>query len=161
MIRRSLLLILLFPSLVHGQKHFDFNPNCQQAYREIIRLKLDAGGRILDAEKKKDPDNLVPVLLENYIDFFILFFNEDPAEYRLRKDRQDMRLALMDQGPASSPFQSFSKSLIYFQWAAVHVKFGDNWAAGLDFRHSFLESKDCLKKFPEFGPAAMLSGAMQ
>ncbi len=60
---------------VSAQKHFDFNANCQAAYREIIQLKLESGGRMLDAEKKRDPDNLIPVFLENYIDFFTLFFS--------------------------------------------------------------------------------------
>jgi hypothetical protein len=65
-----------------AQKHFDFSNGCRQAYGEIIQLRLDAGLAILDSEKKKDPDNLIPWFLENYIDFFVLFFDEDPAEYK-------------------------------------------------------------------------------
>src|SRR3979490_1500085 len=90
------LLLFLSPCLVFGQKHFDFNNNCQQAYREIIQLKLEAGGRILNSEKKRDPDNLVPAFLENYIDFFVLFFNEDPAEYKSRRGNLDKRIQLMN-----------------------------------------------------------------
>jgi len=37
----------------------------------------------LNAEKTLHPDNLIPYFLENYIDFFILFFNEDPVEYKI------------------------------------------------------------------------------
>ncbi|HMH22916.1 MAG TPA: hypothetical protein VK563_14115 [Puia sp.] len=156
-----LFLFFLLPCCVLGQKRFDFNSNCQEAYRQIVQLKLEAGARLLDAEKKRDPDNLIPVLLENYIDFFILFFNEDPAEYKARKDNLDKRIQLMNEGPESSPFYLFSKSVIHFQWAAVKVKFGSNWDAGWEFRRSFLQSKDNEKKFPEFKPASMLSGAMQ
>jgi len=158
---RLVLLFLLLPCLGFGQRHFDFNKDCQQAYREIIRLKLGTGQRILDAEKKRDPDNLVPAFLENYIDFFVLFFNEDPAEYQSRKDNEDKRIDLMNEGPESSPFYLFTKSVIHFQWAAVKVKFGNNWDAGWEFRRSFLQSKENQKKFPDFGPATMLNGAMQ
>jgi len=153
--------LLLFPFLSYGQKHFDFNTGCQQAYREIVQLKLETGSRILEAEKKRDPDNLIPVFLENYIDFFILFFNEDPAGYAAWKDRLDRRIALMNEGPESSPFYLFTRSVIHFQWAAIKIKFGYNWEAGWEFRRSFLQSRECQKKFPAFGPATMLSGAMQ
>jgi tetratricopeptide (TPR) repeat protein len=159
--RNVLFVLLIFPCFCYGQKHFDFNSNCQQAYRAIVQLKLDPAGRILAAERKRDPDNLIPVFLENYIDFFILFFNEDPVEYQRRKDNMDQRIDLMSEGPESSPFSLFTRSIIHFQWAAVKIKFGHNWDAGWAFRRSFLESRECEKKFPGFGPATMLSGAMQ
>jgi hypothetical protein len=155
------LLFLLLPCLVLGQKHFDFNNNCRQAYEDIVRLKLDAGRRILAAEEKKDPDNLIPYFLENYVDFFVLFFNQDPSEYQSRKENLDRRLALMSEGPVSSPFSLFTRSVIHFQWAAIKIKFGNNWDAGWEFRRSFLQSRECQKAFPSFGPAAMLNGAME
>jgi tetratricopeptide (TPR) repeat protein len=159
---RAVLIISLFFSVPgYGQKHFDFNNNCQQAYREIIRLRLDEGARLLTAEKKRDPDNLIPVFLDNYIDFFQLFFNEDPVDYQARKGRLERRIASMSEGPESSPFALFTRSVIHFQWAAIKIKFGNNWDAGWEFRRSFLESRECEKKFPAFFPATMLSGTMQ
>jgi len=155
------MLFFFSPCLGFSQKHFDFSNNCQQAYREIIQLKLSAGQKMLDAEKKKDPNNLIPAFLENYIDFFILFFNEDPAEYQSRKDMLDKRIQWMSEGPESSPFYLFTKSVIHFQWAAIKIKFGNNWDAGWEFRRSFLQSKENQQRFPGFQPAVMLSGAMQ
>ena len=43
-----------------SQKTFDFNSNCQQAYNEIMKLKLDSGQRILNKEKQINPNNLIP-----------------------------------------------------------------------------------------------------
>jgi len=159
--RLLLLCCLFFPLLSFGQKRFDFNSNCRQAYQAIIQLRLEDGGRLLAAEKKRDPSNLIPYFLDNYIDFFQLFFNEDPVLYQASKDRLDERIELMSQGPESSPFNLFTRSILHFQWAAIRIKFGSNWDAGWEFRRSFLQSKDCEKKFPAFGPARMLSGAMQ
>jgi tetratricopeptide (TPR) repeat protein len=51
--------------------------------------------------------------------------------------------------------------VIHFQWAAIQVKMGSNLDAGLEFRRSFLESQECRKKFPAFGPALLFSGAMK
>ena len=160
-VRSVLVVSLLFAVPVFGQKHFDFNNSCRQAYQEIIQLRLEEGSRLLTAEKKRDPDNLIPVFLDNYIDFFQLFFNEDAVDYKAWKGRLDRRIEMMGEGPESSPFSLFTRSVIHFQWAAIQIKFGDNWDAGWEFRRSFLESEECLKKFPAFSPATMLSGAMK
>jgi hypothetical protein len=159
---RFVLLGCLFLSVPgYGQKHFDFNPGCRQAYRVIVQLRLDEGGQLLAAERKRDPDNLIPEFLENYIDFFRLFFNEDAAEYPAVKVKLERRLKSMSEGPEASPFSLFTRSVIHFQWAAIQVKMGSNLDAGLEFRRSFLESQECRQKFPEFGPALVFSGAMK
>jgi len=142
-------------------KHFDLSPGCRQAYQAIIQLRLEEGGRLLEQEKRRDPSNLIPYFLDNYVDFFQLFFNEDPVLYQAARDRLDARIELMSEGPESSPFSLFTRSIIHFQWAAIRIKFGSNWDAGWEFRRSFIQSRECEKKFPDFGPAKMLSGAMQ
>jgi tetratricopeptide (TPR) repeat protein len=140
---------------------FDFNADCRKAYEEIIKLRLNTGKQILESEKKSDPGNLIPYFLENYIDFFTLYFNEDPEEYRHRKPSIDQRLAMMKKGDPASPFYLFTRSVIYFQWAAVEIKFGDRWDAAWSFRRSFLTGKENLEKFPDFQPGRMLQGSMQ
>ena len=157
----KVILCLLIPVLGIGQRHYDFNNNCRQAYQSIIQLKLDEGSKLLEAEKKRDPNNLIPFFLDNYIDFFQLFFNEDATQYAAWGSRLDKRLELMSEGPESSPFNLFTRSVLHFQWAAIKIKFGDNWDAAWDFRRSFLQSKECQQKFPGFLPATMLSGTME
>ena len=144
-----------------GEKVFDFNSTCRQAYSEIRHLKLNAGQQLINQEKKRNPDNLIPYFLENYIDFFILFYTEDPAEYKKRINNLDDRLELINQGPSNSPFYLFSKSVIHFQWAAVKIKFSKTWDAGWEFRRSYLQIKDNLKKFPSFSPNLIFNGSMQ
>jgi tetratricopeptide (TPR) repeat protein len=157
----SFLLAALPNQRVNAQYSYDFNPACQRAYAEIIRLKLDSGKQLIEAEKKQNPHNLIPYFLDNYIDFFTLFFNEDPAEYQRRKPGLEPRLNLMKKGDASSPFALFTRSVIYFQWAAIDIKFGNRLDAGWAFRKSFLLGKDNLEKFSGFQPSLMLQGAMQ
>jgi hypothetical protein len=156
-----LLLFVGATKQVAAQKTFDFNARCQQAYHQILQLKLAAGQQLLAAEKAQHPDNLVPYYLENYIDFFVLFFNEDPAEYKRRFPNREKRLALMKQGPANSPFYLFTRAVIHFQWAAVRVKFGHNWDAGWEFRRAFLQIKENQQAFPQFSPNHLYQGAMQ
>ena len=153
--------LLSFTIRTTAQKVFDFNTACKQAYNEIIQLKLVNGQRLLDAEKAQHPENLIPYFLENYIDFFELFFNEDQAEYKKRMDNLDKRLDLMNKGPESSPFYLYTKAVIHFQWASLQVKLGSNWDAGWGFRRSFLQVKNNLDEFPDFSPNLLYNGAMQ
>lgn len=155
------LLACLLSFSANAQKVFDFNSSCREAYKEIMQLKLDAGQQKINEEKGRHPDNLIPYLLENYIDFFVLFFNEDPAEYEKRFPNRDARLALFDEGPESSPFLLYSKSVLHFQWAAIRVKFGARWDAGWEFRRSFLQIKENMNSFPGFSPNYLYNGAMQ
>jgi len=156
----AVLLVLLYVP-ARAQKVFDFNDRCKQAYHEIIQLKLNNGQQLLNAEKAQHPNNLIPYFLENYIDFFTLFFNEDPAEFKKRLPNRETRLELMGEGPADSPLLLFTRSVIHFQWAAVKVKFGNNWDAGWEFRRSYLQVKSNLQSFPAFAPNGLYAGAMQ
>lgn len=155
------LLLTCLPLVARADKVFDFNPTCRAAYQEIISLKLNTGQQLLNAEKKLHPNNLVPYYLENYIDFFTLFFNEDPAEYKKRVDNLSRRLDLMSEGPQSSPYYLLTRALIHFQWAAVKIKFGYTWDAGWEFRRSFLQIKENKELFPEFSPNELYFGIMQ
>jgi tetratricopeptide (TPR) repeat protein len=159
----SLLLFLSASPVIPAQINyqFDFNADCRRAYDEIVQLRLKTGKQLLEQEKKTHPFNLIPYFLDNYIDFFSLFFNEDPQEYALRKTSLDQRLALMKKGDPSSPFYLFTRSVLYFQWAAIDIKFGERWDAGWAFRRSFLAGKENLDKFPDFQPSLMLQGSMQ
>jgi tetratricopeptide (TPR) repeat protein len=140
---------------------YDFNADCRKAYDAIIKLKLGSGRQIIESEKKAHPGNLIPYLLDNYIDFFTLFFNQDPEEFRKRRPAAEQRLTLMKKGDPASPYYLFSRSVIYFQWAAVDIKFGEHWDAAWYFRKSFLIGKENLEKFPGFQPSLMLQGSMQ
>lgn len=162
--RKSFLLGLFLSitfSVTARQKVYDFNIRCQQAYDAIMQLRLDAGAALLAEEKKAHPDNLIPYFLENYADFFTLFFNEDPALYAQRKALRADRLARMEEGPTNSPYYLYTQAAIRFQWGMIRVKFSERWDAVWDVRKAYLLLKDNQKKFPQFLPNNMLAGSMQ
>ncbi|MVT39352.1 hypothetical protein GO495_02035 [Chitinophaga oryziterrae] len=155
-------LFLTFSFSVTGrQKVYDFNPRCQQAYAAIMQLRIAAGTALLDQEKKEHPDNLIPYFLDNYADFFTLFFNEDPSLYAQRKDQRAQRLAMMEEGPTNSPYYLYTQAAIRFQWGMVRVKFSEKWDAVWEVRKAYIMLKDNQKRFPQFMPNNMLAGAMQ
>ena len=156
------IVILLLMSIASlAQTEFDFSEKCKQAYGLITEFKFEKGQALLDQEKQSNPNNLIPYFIENYIDFFVLFFNEDPAEFKKRLPNLSKRLDLLSKGNDESPFYLFTRSIIHFQWAAVKIKFGNNWDAGWEFRRSFLQVKENQQKFPEFFPNQLYLGSMQ
>ena len=140
---------------------YDFNEQCRKAYESVIKLKLDEAAKILAAERKLNPGNLIPVYLENYIDFFELFFNEDPVQFKRKIAHYDQRMQLLSKGPHHSPYYLLTRSVVHLQWAFVQIKFGRHWDGGWSFRRSFLQSKENVQRFPSFQPSVMYMGAME
>jgi tetratricopeptide (TPR) repeat protein len=155
------LLLLAVATTTAAQKQFRFNEKCSAAYQQIIALKLQPAAKILAAEKIADPDNLAPHFLENYIDFFTLFFNEDSKYYDAVKPMLDKRMSLMQEGPDNSPLTLFTQAIIHLQWAAIETKFNNKWTAGWHFRDAFKLAKSNSQKFPAFTPNKMITGPMQ
>ena len=159
------LLILIFSCFFFtasfSQKVYVFDSTCRLAYKEIIKLKLDPAKELIEKARNKNPANLIHDLLEGYIDFFVLFFNEDTTEYRVRKENFDRRLKHFDSGPHNSPFYGYCKGLTYLQRAAVKIKFGERYSAGWDFKKANSQIKENRRAYPSFEPNKMLYGPLQ
>ena len=143
-----------------ANKIYDFNATCQQAYKEITSLRLTNGEKLVTQARQQNPDNLIPDLLDSYIDFFILFFNEDPAELKIREPHFDEYLDRINGGSDASPFYNYSRAVVLIQKACVEIKFGERWSAGWNFRKAFTLIRDNKKRFPNFLPNNMLYGPM-
>lgn len=152
---------LFFIPVAKAEKVFDFNSTCQQAYQQISSLKINAGAQLVQQARKENPDNLIPEILDSYIDFYILFLNEDQAEYDKRMPHFDERLEKIEEGPDNSPFYNYCRTVVYMQKACVEIKFGRQWAAGWSFRKAFTLVKENKSKHPSFLLNNMIYGPMQ
>lgn len=152
-------LLLLLPGT--SQKVYDFNTLCQQAYDEITKLKIDQGQALIQAARQQNPDNLIPLVLESYIDFLILFLNENPADYTIRYPRFSKRIEELEEGPSNSPYYRFALSTVRIHKAASAIKFGKTWEAGWDIRRAWILLKDNKKTFPRFMPDDLMYGTLQ
>jgi tetratricopeptide (TPR) repeat protein len=144
-----------------AQRVFDFNAACVKAYYDVMSLRLAPAAEALRQQKAANPNNLAPILLENYIDFFELFLNEDPVQYQNKKKYYSERLKLLEDGPQHSPLTLFSQAVVHLQWAAIELKFANKWAAGWAFRDAFKLAAQNKKKHPGFAPNLMITGPMQ
>ena len=162
MIKKLLfVVILLISTHSFSQKVYDFDATCKAAYNEIIKLKLKTGKELVAKARLQNPNNLIPELLDGYIDFFVLFFNEDPAEFAARKDNFDKHLERFNEGPDNSPFYRYCKAMTYIQRASVRIKFGERFGAGWDFKKANSLIKDNRKNYPNFTPNNMVLGPIQ
>lgn len=156
------LLIALFVFTgAKAEKVFDFSITCQRAYQNINCLKLDAGAQLVSQARKENPDNLIPEILDSYIDFYILFFNESQKDYDKLTPHFNERLGRIEEGPDNSPFYNFCRTVIYMQRACVEIKFGRQWSAGWDFRKAFNLVKENRKDYPSFVLNNLFYGPMQ
>lgn len=153
--------LLFFITIVNAAKVFDFNGTCQKAYENISSLRLAEGAKLVKQARAENPDNLIPEVLDSYIDFYILFFNEDPADFKRLMPDFDRRISRLDDGPENSPYYNFSKAIVYLQKACVEIKFGKQWSATWNFRRAFNLIKDNKKSFPTFVANNMIYGPMQ
>ncbi|MFH1296647.1 MAG: tetratricopeptide repeat protein [Bacteroidota bacterium] len=142
-------LVLLSGSLF---SQYVFNKRCQEAYHEILNFRFDEANKLLHQESKQHPDNLIPLYLENYIDFFKLFTGEDKLMFELLKSNKSIRLDQLERGDKDSPYYRFCIAGIAVQWALVRLKFGEYTTAAFEIRRAYLLLKENEKRFPDFLP---------
>lgn len=153
-------LSLFFSTVASAEKVFDYNSTCQLAYQEITKLRIEPALALISKAKKQNPENLIPIMLEDYADFFELFFNEDAKEFEKRMPQFNERIAKISEGPKSSPFYNFCLTTIRIHKAAVEIKFGQNWNAGWDFRRAYLLLKENRKNHPDFILDDLMTGSL-
>jgi tetratricopeptide (TPR) repeat protein len=144
-----------------AQKVYDFNVTCQQAYTEITKFKINSGTALIAKAKHENPNNLIPVFLENYTDVIQLFFSEDAALYAQKKSHFEERIATLKDGPTSSPYYKFCLSNVYLQKAIVEIKFAENWKASWNVRKAYSLIKENKKEHPNFVPNDIILGSLQ
>ena len=140
--------LFFFPLFLFAQ--FDFNSNCREAYRSILSLHFAEAGKMLNLEKSAHPSNLIPVYLENYIDFFTVFIGEEPSAYEQFRKAQEMRSDILKNGNMESPWYRYCLGNMRIQLAICRMKFGEYKSAALDVSRSYSTLKENAQLHPAF-----------
>lgn len=140
---------LLWTPIVFSQ-NFDFNTNCTNAYALIQSLRFDEAKKILITEKSAHPDNLVPVFLENTIDFITIYISEDEDRFDALEKNKSPRLEKIKTGDASSPYYLYFQAELNIQWAFARLKFEEYVSAFTEVRKAYLLLEENDRKFPFF-----------
>jgi len=143
--------ILCLSVLASAQGRFDYSDELQSIYKDILDLKLEKATADLAALKITDPNNLSHLHIENYIDFFTVFINEDEKEFkRLEKNRRKRIKYIQKNGDKTSPYYLFSQAEINLQWALARSKFGEQFNALRDLYSAYRDLKQNETRHPDF-----------
>ncbi|MEI7499104.1 MAG: tetratricopeptide repeat protein [Bacteroidota bacterium] len=115
-----------------------------------MSLKFSEAQKLIEIEKTIDGSNLIPVYLENYIDFLTLFISEDRTIYNRLKEQKSARINKLEKGCKNSPFYDFCLAGVNLQWALSRLKFGDYTSAAFEIRkaHALLTANEI--RYPSF-----------
>ncbi|HYK75537.1 MAG TPA: tetratricopeptide repeat protein [Daejeonella sp.] len=147
--------LLIFVFLIICQSasaHFDFNANCIKAYEHILALRLNTAKTLLSNEKKNNPQNAIPYLLDNYVDFFTLLTTENKEDFERLKANKSSRLKRIEQDDKTSPYYLFSQAEINLQWALSRSRFDEYFTAGIEINKAHNLLQENSRKFPGFLP---------
>lgn len=132
--------------------YFEWSANCREAYRAIMSLQLDKGKRLLQTETKQAPNNLMPTLLEDYIDLFTIFITEDAALFQQLEPNKAKRLARLGQASDSSPYRRYAQAEINLHWAVARLKFEQYFVAFRETYKAYQLLEENKRYYPNFYP---------
>jgi len=150
-VRKIIVLLGLFYVLpVFGEGYFELTPAVKEAYKLVTSLQLDSA-RIKIAEiKQNDPENVMVYHIENYIDFFTIFINEDRDEFKRLEKNKEKRIKMISTGDKESPYYLFAKAEINLQWATARIKFGEKFDAAQEIYRAYKLLERNQERFPDF-----------
>jgi tetratricopeptide (TPR) repeat protein len=146
---------------VIAQKRFEVTPEVRTTYASVLGFNFNKATQDLHQLSVQDPDNLMRVYLEDFIDFFSLVISENRSLYHLKKDDQDARLELLKKGPEDSPWFRFTRAEVYLHRALLRIKFEEYLSAATDINRAFKLLKKNVEEYPDFAPSYKSIGVLR
>lgn len=150
-VRKLFILVLVFVSF-EANASFDFNQNCISAYKEIFSLRIANGRHLIEAEKKRNPQNAIPYLLDSYADYLTVLTTENRSDFERLKSNKSARLSKISKGDRNSPFYLFAIAEIHMQLALTHGYFQEYFNSSVELKKAYSALQENHKKFPDFIP---------
>jgi hypothetical protein len=160
MIKKIVFLFLTLAFAESGFAQYDYNKDCQNAYRLIIELKFDSAKGQIDKLSAQEPENLIPLLLNNYIDFLSVALTEDKTKFNEIRARKKERLDRWENSEENSPYFRMGIAQMNMQWAFARVTVGEYFTAALEINQAYHLLEENKLKYPDFLPNAMGLGVL-
>lgn len=146
----STVFLLFLGSLSSQNEHYEFNDHCSLAYQKIINLQMDSAQYYISLEQRQNPDNLIPILLENYHDFLSIIISEDELLFEDLKDKKKDRLSQWKEGPKEDPWYLSGQAQIKLQWAFARVLFDEYFTAATEINSAYHQLEENHRLHPDF-----------
>ncbi|MCF8231493.1 MAG: hypothetical protein K9J27_04830 [Bacteroidales bacterium] len=151
-IRKVFLLCGLLLILTAGYPQTRYTPACKKAINDIAALRFEQAARMLDKERRQNPENRVVEFLEDYRDFLKIFISEDEALYEAALERREDRLEKIDNLSGANKYKDYMKGEIYLRWVPIRGKMGDRFRAAIELNKAYRLLKENYQKHPAFIP---------
>ncbi|MCC7317983.1 MAG: hypothetical protein IT219_05585, partial [Bacteroidales bacterium] len=126
---KQLLVIAVFFNLnMVAAQTLVFSPNTVKAFEAAFALQPNESHDWLSREKAANPQNLMPVLVENYLNFFRAFIQEEQQYLTTLQSKKDDRLNQISRISDANPFKRWALASIYLQSAIARSKFDEQWS---------------------------------
>ncbi len=136
-----------------AKKRFEWTPALRTAYDKTLSLRFVEAEADLATIRRNDPDNLLILHVENYLDFFHVYINEEVTEFKKLEKNKDKRLEIIEkEGDKSSPYYLFLQADIRLHWALARLKFEEYSTAFFETNKAFKLLTANAKLFPKFMP---------
>jgi len=150
--KRFLFLLFFLGCGLTASANYSFNPRCLQAYKAIFDFRLNDARTLIQQEKQQNPQNGIPVLLDNYIDYISLLTSDNKAEYNRLVGRKSDRIDALEANKENSPYYLLAQAEVYLQWGLIKGRFGDYMSSATDLKKARGLLKDNAEKYPDFLP---------
>jgi hypothetical protein len=158
---KKVFILIFFISNFCAAQNFEFNENCQRAYKLAISFRFEEANKILEQEEANNQNNLIPLLIRDIEDASKVFITEEKSVYEKLKANKKLREAKIEKGNKKSPWYLYSLAEINLHWAAVRLKFEEYISSAMEVNRAFGMLKENEKKFPSFGPTHKSLGLMR
>ncbi len=135
---------------LYASGHFAFTAEARRAYDLATSLRLDEARQQIALLQQNDPHNLTAYHLENYIDFFTIFINEDKEEFQRLEKNKAARIQKLKSGDSASPYYLFAQAEVKLQWALARLKFEEYFTALLEIKSAYKLLEKNQRRFPDF-----------
>ncbi|MEM6771257.1 MAG: hypothetical protein AAF597_11800 [Bacteroidota bacterium] len=133
-----------------GEYFYDFSPEAQAIYADIMALELDRAQANIDLYRERVPTNLVGYHLESYLDFFRLYLSGDERLDDNLEARFERRIDALEQGDESSPWYNYALAEARLHRSLIHIRFERQLAAFRELNKANKLLRSNAKYFPDF-----------
>lgn len=157
--KKSIWIVFLLTTLI-SRGQYDYSDLCIEAHTEISALRFDHAQQLIASEKSAHPENLVPTMLQAYMDFLTIIVGENEADFDSLADLRHIKLNILKEGDTQSPWYRYSIARLYLQWAFSRVKYGSYFYAARDIQKAYMLLNENNEAYPDFLPDKVSLGIM-
>ncbi len=146
----TLFFLLFFWLQLGATPHFTFSDPVREAYHFTMSLQFEQAKVLLAQARIQDPENRLIPFVENYVDFFIIFLDEEETTFHRLEKNKNRRLEEIEQGDKDSPYYLYTQAEIKLHWALARLKFKEYVTAVFEIKSAYKLLTKNQERFPDF-----------